>query len=278
MPMATKSEVITLNVDLYENVMTEKKGDYTGKARITGTLHNAEIAARIVAERTEYRQETIENILTMADQAKVEAIAEGKSVVDGVGQYLVTVRGSFIGQDAQFDSEQHSLSVAYTPGALLRRTLKEVRVVCHGTATTGPVINSITDSTTKSVNGLLTAGGPAVIEGSLLKIAGDDPSVGVYFTPDEPDAQPLKVSVFIENMPSKLIVMLPALDDEKLYTLSVVTQFAKSGTILKAPRTYTFPFLLGEENTGGGDDQEAPDPVLPGGDGDDDEESPDPIV
>ncbi len=97
--MAT-NEKITLNVDLYDNIMTEQKGDYTGRARITGSLHNKEIAARIIKERTEYRQETIENILDLADQKKVEAIAEGKSVVDGVGQYIVTVRGSFLGENA----------------------------------------------------------------------------------------------------------------------------------------------------------------------------------
>ena len=75
--MAT-NEKITLNVDLYDNIMTEQKGDYTGRARITGSLHNKEIAARIIKERTEYRQETIENILDLADQKKVEAIAEGR--------------------------------------------------------------------------------------------------------------------------------------------------------------------------------------------------------
>ena len=73
--MAT-NEKITLNVDLYDNIMTEQKGDYTGRARITGSLHNKEIAARIIKERTEYRQETIENILDLADQKKVEAIEE----------------------------------------------------------------------------------------------------------------------------------------------------------------------------------------------------------
>ena len=67
--MAT-NEKITLNVDLYDNIMTEQKGDYTGRARITGSLHNKEIAARIIKERTEYRQETIENILDLADQKK----------------------------------------------------------------------------------------------------------------------------------------------------------------------------------------------------------------
>lgn len=89
------AEQIILNTDLYDNLLTERKGDYTAKPHITGTLYNTDIAARIVAARTEYQHGTILNILDMADSHKVQAIAEGKSVVDGVGQYLVNVQGAF---------------------------------------------------------------------------------------------------------------------------------------------------------------------------------------
>ena len=37
-------EQIILSVDLYDNALTEKQGDYTGKLRITGTLQNEDIA------------------------------------------------------------------------------------------------------------------------------------------------------------------------------------------------------------------------------------------
>lgn len=43
------AEQIILNTDLYDNLLTERKGDYTAKPRITGTLYNTDIAARIVA-------------------------------------------------------------------------------------------------------------------------------------------------------------------------------------------------------------------------------------
>ena len=125
--MTNEEEQITLNIDLYDNIMTEKEGDYTGRPRITGTLYNKQIAARIVKAGTEYKQESIEYILDRADKAKVEAIAEGKSVIDGVGQYLVTARGSFIGENAQFDPVKHSLGVSYTPGQLLRSQLKKTQ-------------------------------------------------------------------------------------------------------------------------------------------------------
>ena len=38
--MTNEEEQITLNIDLYDNIMTEKEGDYTGRPRITGTLYN----------------------------------------------------------------------------------------------------------------------------------------------------------------------------------------------------------------------------------------------
>lgn len=266
--MAT-NEKITLNVDLYDNSITEQKGDYTGRARVTGSLHNKEIAARIVKERTEYRPETIENILDLADQKKVEAIAEGKSVVDGVGQYIVTIRGSFLGENAQFDPEKHSLGVSYTPGQLLRSQLKAVKVICNGLAQTGPVINSITDSTTGSLSQVITSGGPAVISGSGIKLAGEDPSVGVYLTKDEEGAQPIKIALVVHNTPSQLTVMLPAIEAGKLYALSVTTQYSGSNRPLKSPRSYHFPILLGDEKAGGGGDGngEAPNPIEPGGGG-----------
>lgn len=177
------AEQIILNTDLYDNLLTERKGDYTAKPRITGTLYNTDIAARIVAARTEYQHGTILNILDMADSHKVQAIAEGKSVVDGVGQYLVNVQGAFEGEKAQFEPGKHALGITYTMGKLLRETLKLVKVVVNGVAAVGPVINTVTDSTSKAINGQLSSGGALVLGGVNLKIQGDDPSIGVYLTP-----------------------------------------------------------------------------------------------
>ena len=205
--MTNEEEQITLNIDLYDNIMTEKEGDYTGRPRITGTLYNKQIAARIVKAGTEYKQESIEYILDRADKAKVEAIAEGKSVIDGVGQYLVTARGSFIGENAQFDPVKHSLG---------------------------------------SVNEIIPSAGPAVISCSNAKVIGDDPSVGVFLTKDEEGAAPMKCPVIIRNAPSELTVMLPAIETKVLYTLSVTTQYSSSNKMLKNPRTYRFPILLSD--------------------------------
>lgn len=251
--MATEKTI--LPVDLYDNSLTEVAGDYSGKISISGTLRNANIAERIVKERTEYRLETIENILNLADQKKVEAIAEGKSVVDGVGQYLLNISGSFEGEKPAFDSKIHKFGITYTPGKPLLDALKNLSAKVQ-IATVGPVINSILDSTTGKVNETLTPGGPAIIYGNTLILKGDDPSVGVSFTPDGGSGQAQKVSLVVANTKSQIIFSIPELAEGQ-YTVSVTTQSGSNYKTVKAPRTYQFPILLtAGKSSGGGEEPE----------------------
>lgn len=244
--MATK---LTLHLDLYENALTEVLGDYSAKVKNNGTLHNADIAERIVEERTEYRKETIENILNMADLKKAQAVAQGMSMVDGVGYYHLSVSGVFMGEQPVFDPKIHRLNVMYTPGKVLLDMLKEVEVSLPRIAQSGPVINSITDSTTQKVNSTITSGAPAILSGATLLIKGDDPSNGVYFTKDGEEGTSTKVSLIISNTASQIIFSIPTLADGK-YRVSVTTQCGSGYTLVKSPRTYTLPLLLtvGEES------------------------------
>ena len=86
-----------LNVELYDNVLTEKKGDYTGKVSTTGSADNQTVADEICKERTEYRPETIMNILDLADKKRIDLLASGKTVNTGLGVFSVSVSGSFDG-------------------------------------------------------------------------------------------------------------------------------------------------------------------------------------
>lgn len=247
------AEKIILTADLYDNAVTERKGDYTAKPRITGTVRNKQIAERILARGSEVRLDTIEYILNMGDQEKATAIAEGKSVVDGVGQYMATITGPFEGEKALFNPEVNKLTASYVPGKLLRDLLKNVEVQTRS-AVTGPVINWLIDSTTGEKNTQLTSAAPVVISGSNIKVAGENAGVGVFFTKTGGTAQ--KCPLLIHNNPSELTVMLPALEDGE-YTLSIVSQYGASNKLVKEPRTYTFPVLLyvGEKPGGGEDDR-----------------------
>ena len=106
--------------------------------------------------------------------------------------------------------------------SLIHISLKLVKVVVNGVAAVGPVINTVTDSTSKAINGQLSSGGALVLGGVNLKIQGDDPSIGVYLTPTTEGAAPMKAPVVIANSPSQVIVQMPTLADGQ-YTVSPVS-------------------------------------------------------
>lgn len=241
-----------LNADLYENLLTEKQGDYTAKPRITGTARNSDVADAIVSERTEYRKETIEHILRLADQKKIEILASGKSLIDGMGQYILAISGCFGGESPKFDREKHKVNVTYTVGKTLADALDEVDFNVQK-ASTGPVINHITDVRTQTVDQQLTPGKAAIISGVRLLIKGDSPNNGVFFTRDAAGATPVKVEFFSRATTSELIVEIPELPEGD-YRVSVTTQAGAGYKTVKEPRTYTFPILLtvGKVGTGEG--------------------------
>lgn len=245
-------EKLILTVDLYDNALTEAPGDYVGRVRITGTVYNRDIAARVVAQRTEYRPETIENILNIADQEKALALAQGRSVIDGVGQLMAQAKGSFDGEKAPFNPAKHSLTVSYTMGRVLREILKKVEVQTYP-ASTGPIINSVLDSFTGKTNEVLTPAQPLVLNGSNIRVLGDSAEIGVYFTPS-PSGEPVKSPLIVHNNPSQLTVMIPPALSDGQYTVSVCTQTSSNSQMVKKPRTYTYPVILTVGSGEGGDD------------------------
>lgn len=243
---------IILNADLYENLLTEKPGDYTARPRITGTYRNANVADDIVAERTEYRRETILNILTLADEKRRWAVANGRSLVDGVGYFALSLSGPFEGDSPRYDPDKNKISVSFTPSKELLDALKEIDFNLNK-ATTGPVINQVTDVRTQSVNDRITPGKSVIINGVNLLVKGDDPANGVFFTPVS-DGEPVKVEYVSRMTSSELIVEAPDLAEGQ-YQLSVTTQASSNYQLVKEPRTYIFPIILTVGGSDGSGDE-----------------------
>ncbi|CAK7050908.1 MAG: hypothetical protein PARBB_02531 [Parabacteroides distasonis] len=63
------------------------------------------------------------------------------------------------------------------------------------------------------------------------------------------------------NNPSSLTLLLPAGLTEGEYTLTVTTQFANSGHMLKTPRSVSTQIWIGGKPADGGGDSESPDEI-----------------
>ncbi|WP_428771008.1 DNA-binding domain-containing protein [Treponema sp. HNW] len=75
------------------------------------TQRNEDIAEIITKERTEFRKETIINILNMRDKAVKDLIQEGVSFMDGLVQISPRVSGVWATENAPYDEKVHKRTV-----------------------------------------------------------------------------------------------------------------------------------------------------------------------
>jgi hypothetical protein len=218
--------------------------DYFAEVSTAGaTLHNKDVAARIVAERSELRLETILSILTARDEIVRKALLQGTAVQDGCVRMAPRVSGVWLGVSHAFDPQAHKLGFDVSPTADMRAALETVGVEVLGEREGTGYISLVTDISTGKTDGSITPDEDLLIAGDKLKVTPDDEAgLGVFFVDAQGTDHPVTHRL-TENLPSKLIVRVPALVPGA-YTLKVVTRFSNSTTLLKEPRAISYPLPL----------------------------------
>ena len=115
-------------------------------------------------------------------------------------------------------------------------------------------VSGITDAATRATNRTATPGYPFTVEGNYLKLAGEDPSVGIYLVDEDGTETRIDPAMVAVNEPKKLVFVIPATMEAGTYTLRVVTQYVSSGNLLKTPRTLESTVYIGVTPTTPGDD------------------------
>jgi hypothetical protein len=220
------------------------ENDYIAEVSTAGTtIHNADIAARIVAERSELRLETILSILTERDEAVRKALSQGSAFQDGCFHIMPRVWGSWLGAGHVYDPKTHKLGFDAAPAPELRAALEAVGVEVLGVKETSGAIELTTDVSSGKTDGTITPDGDLIITGDKIKIAPEDEAgLGVFFTDASGIAHPVTRKL-TENLPKKLVLRTPALASGS-YTLKIVTRYSHGTQLLKAPRAISYGLPL----------------------------------
>lgn len=241
--MATEKNSVI--VELYDLSITDREDDRFGRVVTAKSLTEDDLVDIAVERRTDLNATTLKAAMEILKEIATEQIANGASVNFGLGYFRLGVNGVFIGDNAKWDSSEHSLSVLVTPTADLRETIQETSVNVRGMAVSGLVINSITDVSTGDVNTTLTPGGGLNLTGSKIKILGDDESVGISLTHAQSETvTKIQSTAILVNDPSNISCIIPADLEQGVYTLTICTQYTGSGKTLKDPRSYTCEYEL----------------------------------
>ena len=217
------------------------------------TLRKEDIAKEIKRTGSELKLPTILSVTSQSNDIIMEALLNGDSVITDICQFIPRITGPFDSVDAPFDPTIHRLTFDVVFTKAMREGLKKVKTINLGAKESVARIGVVTDTLTGLIDGTITANEDIMISVDLIKIAGNEAVVGIFFVAESGEA--VKVTRRLtQNDPGKIIARVPALADGS-YTLRIVTQYSTSKQLLKEPRTLEYKKLLLVGYPGGEDDR-----------------------
>ena len=234
-----------IKANLYPNLLTEDPNDYVARVISERTLNVKEICNGAVTRGgAQTSAETMEHNVNLFLKEMAYQLSDGYSVNTGYFTANTLIRGVFNSLTETFNTDKHAILYQFNQGDVLRKGLSSIAVEMKGLGDSSISISEVQDIKTGSVNDQLTPNRNLRIKGFKLKLAGDNPAVGVYFV-NQTTTERIKVDTaeIVNNNPAELIIVTPVLA-AGTYSLEITSQFAGSGVNLKDPRTSVFDKIL----------------------------------
>jgi hypothetical protein len=233
-----------VKANLYPNLLTEDPNDYVARVISERTL-NVNDVCKVAVSRggAATTAEAMEHNVNLFLKEMGYQLSDGYSINTGYFTANTLIRGVFNSPAETFNTDKHAILYQFNQGDLLRKELPNITVEITGIGDSSISINEVMDVKTGSVNDLLTPNRNLRIKGYKLKLAGDNPAVGVYFI-NQATQERIKVEAteIVTNNPAELIIVTPELT-AGTYSLEVTSQFGGTA-LLKEPRTSLFDKVL----------------------------------
>jgi hypothetical protein len=234
-----------IRVKLYPSFLPGTEGKFVGRTDDEASLNIEQVCTSLKTRGgfTGNYDDLVEHTKQFLNEVMYQ-IADGFSVNLGYFSIYPKVGGLFEKTSETHNVDGHPISFTFRVLSPLRELAKYITVEVEGLANVQGYIDQITDVSVEAVNETLTPGGMFVIEGHKLKVAGIEPTVGVYFVNAADETQRVRISGNLAvNTASKLVGAIPALTDGE-YRVEIVTNYGGGGALLKEPRTITSAFML----------------------------------
>jgi len=239
----------SIKVRLYENYLKSSgvEGDYIARTNSEASLLIEQICAAMKNRGgfTGNYEVLQENVRQFLDETAYQ-LCDGYAVNLKYFSIHPNVGGTFNSVNEGHDPDRNPITFRFRTLPAMRRLVEHIEVRIDGLANASAWIDSYEDMETETTNTSYVPGNLFVLNGSKIKIAGDDPACGLYFVPTDDPATAVKVTRIAENNPSSIIGIAPKMTSTHS-RIEVRTQFSGSSTrFLKNVRTITSDFELEE--------------------------------
>ena len=235
-------------------VTTDDKKDKIFLVETGQTYEFDDVINEMHNEETGLRIETISHVVKLFIRVVIRLLLNGNKVNVNLFYAVAKLRG--VAEKGQWNPLKNSIYVLLTQGAELRKAIEETKVEILGEKSNVMYILEVEDRDTGMTDGTITPGRNAFIRGASLKVVGDDPSVGITLTPVGGGSETkLNEKDITINSPTEMVIIVPADLEDGTYTLTITTQYSRSSTLLKEPRSVSTTVYVGRASGGGGDDE-----------------------
>lgn len=241
----------TIKGKLADNTVTaDNLEDKILQISSAGSAALSDVIDEMKAEDTGLRRETIEHVVNLYHRVVERLVLNGYNV--NTGLFYAATQAKGVVENGAWNPEKNSLYVSITQGKELREAIAETKVVIDGMANENIYLSGTIDTATRANDGSATPGRNFTLTGRNIKIAGDNPSVGLKLTDSKGEETAVAMDMIGVNDPSKLVFIMPAGLADGVYTLTVTTQYSgNSKTLLKEPRSVSRTLTIGSGGGGG---------------------------
>ncbi len=154
---------------------------------------------------------TVTSVLNAYANTVLKVLASGNAVKFGeLGTFYIAGKGA-----VDSTSGKPALTVKFSATPVLKDAVQNVEIASSGYVEPSGTISLVTDIATGKTDGTLTSGTSVLVEGSNLRVGGEDS--GIWFAPvtesgnlSDDESQWVKVeSALVYNLPSKLLFSIP---------------------------------------------------------------------
>lgn len=201
---------MSLKYFLIDNPLTPDPTDHRAVSKHDKTATEEDVIDLINYRNVGVSRSQIKSVLEEYTVAVQRLLKEGHKVQVPLVSITPTVAGVFLDNKDSFDRDRHGVNINVRPGvdlAMMAALIEPERVQPDQTL---PIINTFLDITSNKEDEVITPGQPAKVFGLNLRIDPTDTRQGVYLVRTDTNKE-TKVSVFVDNQPSKLAFVLPTL-------------------------------------------------------------------
>lgn len=225
-----------LEYSLTENFLTERPDDYSAQTHSGESYDKEAIISLILRSGNTLTRTDLLAAFNAMEESVVQIVEQGGQINTPLLNISFSISGVFDGPLDSFDPNRHKLNVNTTKGTLLRSAEKRIKPQKTQSVSPQPNIQEVKDTVSGKFNEVLTPNGVVEIRGYNIKLTGENPACGLWFVPETGEA--VKAEIFVDNKPSTVIAMIPALA-AGVYSIRIVTQYS-GGKDLREPKTVTY--------------------------------------